>query len=115
MFTTSFKATRVYNGGSALANDNDPNTTAPAAERVFEMPPIPSTGGVVISAFGGTSTTCRPWIYDPVSGKWLATTATVNTVASGQGNTISVGPSVKKVFIQIVANTGVTELFYGAL
>lgn len=117
MFTTSFRTIRHYNGGAALANDDDPNTTAPLDDRILSVPSgFPNTGATLgISGFGGTSATVKAWVFNPAHSKWLCVNTAVSTVTANFGTVLSYGSSEKKVFVQIVANTGLTELYYGIL
>lgn len=117
MRTSSFKTAKYYNAGGALSNENDPNTTAPAADRVVDVPSgFAQTNGLyLISAFGGTSATLRVWMFDTTQNKWLSTHGALVTLAAGQGIVGSSGSTEKKMFVQLVANTGLTELYYGIL
>jgi len=108
-------------GGGALPNDADPNEAEPPAERVFRFPSdlglsINGQSRVVIIIVGGTSLTYRGWWFDDTARKWFAlggaatiTQATTNIAALGVGSMVGA-----KIFVQMVANSGVEQLVYFA-
>lgn len=120
---TTFTPTIIRGGhggaAQALPTDNDPNTTAPDATNSarFTHPAggvFYGSGGVAIYAIGGTSCTVRCWWYDDTNAYWTPL-GNVQTLTSASTNFLRIvcGAMVgAKFFVQIVTNTGVTELIW---
>lgn len=115
-----FAPIRVYNGGSALTTDADPNTAvlAPGDARVIQWPTAYWTASSFgfVAALGGTSIVGRFWIYEAANAKWLPIGNLITlTIGATQGATATLNSTVKPFYFQITTVTGVTELYYGLL
>lgn len=114
MLTVSFKPIRVYNGGSALSADTEPNSAAPDETRIVNYTPSPAGTGIIFgSAFGGTSLVYKVWGYSPAHSKWIPLSAAITVNADAGSVSANVGQTWKKIFVQITTVTGATEFFYG--
>lgn len=121
----SFAPIRVYNGGASLPLDTDPNVAGllPSDARVLQWPTAWAasnqstfTSALTASVFGPATkaATLRLWVYEAVNGKWLSPINTITrTVGGAQGGSFLVGQNIKPLYLQITANTGVVELYYG--
>jgi hypothetical protein len=115
---------RYYNGGAALDNDADPNTSEPDADRVLTLEEgvFYYRNDILSAGFGGTSGTIRPWVFvetladGTAFNKWMPAASATQTLTNGANAAFSIiGSRSKKCFIQLVANTGLTEMVYGFL
>lgn len=118
-------------GGSALGTDASPNTSEPAASRVFKVSQVrdgvmlmgggvasnPSSIKIVIA--DGTSMTVQMWFYDAARAVWIpfpnqaSTLAFANSNLATPGNLVYANMAGCKIFPQITANTGCTVLGFG--
>lgn len=118
-------------GGGALPTDPNPNTTPPAANRIFRCAnrsralfantTSTSTGcgaRVATSVAGGSSMTVQLWFYDDTQARWVEydfpRTFTPNGVNPNINlalwNNVGAHFIGAKFFVQITANTGVEVL-----
>jgi hypothetical protein len=91
--------------------DGDPNTSAPAATRIFNVPDANEQGarsiGVrffieMLNVVGTPTYDIRPWVFDEVSSKWVAL-----ALASAVGRRVlfvSTDCAPGRVFLQVTAN-----------
>lgn len=116
--TTRNKAARftamLWIRGAANFTDADPNVTPPAANRTLRIPSGPFLSQTAVSTWlaDGTSATIRNWFYDDGQAIWVPflqglalTYAGTNLISASYGAI----PGAK-VFVQVVANVGVTKI-----
>ena len=117
----------IQNGGAALALDNSPNVTPPAANRIISTPdyifnmPFPDAAGGVpmattVQAFlaDGTTATLRLWMYDDGQATWIPManqSARTYATFNGHGIPCRTVPGAK-FFCQVIANNGVTKIAF---
>jgi hypothetical protein len=106
--------------------DQDPNTAAPAASRIFEIPDLTENGerafGVKFypeftnPSGGGVTVDIVPWVFDDKNGNWAA--AVAESGITNYDMLVSPDFAPGRVFFQFVAQGGGTvdsvEIFAAA-
>lgn len=108
-------------GGGALATENDPNTTPPAASRILRIGA--KRGGTLVQGLGnvrayvanGTSLTLRGWYFDTFVNLWVAFVGAAGQVCNANAFTSVLANTGTmcgaQVFVQILTNTGSVTAF----
>jgi hypothetical protein len=123
--SSTFAASWITNGGSAIGLDPNPNVTPPTADRIIRMPAymfacdIPAAAGslgvsprIAVYLADGTSADVRYWFYDDALAIWtpLQVTLSMTTAAVNVGALTILTMIGAKYFPQITANVGVTKI-----
>lgn len=109
----------VNPAGGPLVVDPDPNATAPAASRLFQIPRPSQTEGIWLGALGGPATVAL-WVFEPNLKRWLRQTfggaATFALTADNLTN-LGLGSFVWGVdaFVQVTVAGGATHVLLGTL
>lgn len=107
---------RVWNGGSALVVDADPNVTAPLTQRVERWRAskmnMPDTIWMVADAACDVQT----WFLEPVASRWFKAGLSVSLVADELAPFAIGIPTDVDFTIQVTANGGgATAIYWGAM
>lgn len=107
--------TLADNHGVALPLDNNPNTTAPPAERVFSIPALQSgTDSVWLRAEGGTCSV-ELWMQDEQGLWWLCSAASALAAGVVTPRAALTVPFVAPLFARVTAVAGATRIVAGTL
>lgn len=101
--------------GAALGLDNDPNTTAPPAERIFNVPAVQvGSDSIWLRAEGGTCSV-ELWMKDERGAWWLVVAATA--LASGVVKPLAAltVPFAAPLFARVTVAGGATRVAAGTL
>lgn len=98
----------------AIAVDSDdPNTTAPATNRIFEAATRPDQSLAYVLAVGGAATV-QLWGYDPISKRWFK----LGAATSCAQDTLTYLPVIPPLdfgllYLQVTINSAATYLGVG--
>jgi hypothetical protein len=113
----------INNGATPIPLDASPNLTPPNPSRIVRIPKgervqvLSATPAVQAQALNGTTCTLRLWALEESTGTWVVisagdvtTTPPADTTSSGSGFIGICALPDAQVFMQVVANTGVTKV-----
>ncbi len=114
-------ALSVWQQGSPVATDADPNLTSPPSNRILTLSPksgavaVSGQGTIKVIAVGGTSIAYEVYFYDSTLAMWVkAFVARTITMATSPQDSLSLSGTWPgaKFFLRITAVTGVTAFGY---